>query len=138
MLTLFQPQRAIEVISRLLPANLDFYRTPITAQPVRLSPSIPATSAISAAAVEGNTTEVANKTSIHGSVSTLDITANLKAILAESEEGSRVVLLPEDISFVEAMEEKDRVKHLGVFEIEITLKGATDVVRRTIKVSAQD
>jgi hypothetical protein len=79
------------------------------------------------------------KTRIHGSVSTSDISANLKAILAEDEDGMRVVglLKPEDISFVEETEDKDRIKHLGVFEIEIRLEGAADSVPRTIKVSAQ-
>lgn len=70
-------------------------------------------------------------------MSTADIAANIKALLAEDKDGSRVVLLPEDISFVEVLEEKDRVKHLGIFEIDITLKGAADVVRRAIKVTAQ-
>jgi hypothetical protein len=71
-------------------------------------------------------------------VSTGDIAANLKAVLAEDDEGARVVLSPEEISFVDETEEKNRVKHLGVFEIEIKLNGATESVRRTITVSAQD
>lgn len=131
----------MQVIDELLPANLDFFRTPITVStPKKLSPSIPATSAISEAAQEGaiSTTSVPDNASIYGSVSTADITANLKAILAEDEEGARVVLSPEDITFVKDTEEKDRVKNLGVFEIDIMVKGATDVVRRTIKVNAQD
>jgi len=78
-----------------------------------------------------------SKTAIYGSVSTADIAASLKAILAEDEDGARVVLGPEEISFVETTEESDRVKHLGIFEIDIRLKGAPDAVRRTIKVSAQ-
>lgn len=57
--------------------------------------------------------------------------------MAEHEDGSRVVLSPEEVTFVETQEEGDRVKHLGVFEIDIWLKGAPDAVRRTIKVSAQ-
>jgi hypothetical protein len=75
---------------------------------------------------------------IYGSVSTSDIAANLKAILAEDEASSRVVLSAEDIQFVQETDDKDRVKHLGVFEIEIRVEGATDSVRRTIKVNAQD
>lgn len=71
-------------------------------------------------------------------MSTGDIAANLKAVLAEDDEGARVVLSPEEISFVDETEEKNRVKHLGVFEIEIKLNGATESVRRTITVSAQD
>lgn len=50
----------------------------------------------------------------------------------------RVVLSHEDISFVEETEEKDRVKHLGYFDIEIKLQGASEPVVRTIQIIAQD
>lgn len=129
------------ILEQLLPANLDFYRTPISLPtPKRVSPSIPTSSAISAAAAiaEANKPAGPERKGIYGSVSTSDIAANLKAILAEDEEGVRVVLSPENISFVEETEDKDRVKYLGVFEIDIQLDGATDAVRRTIKVNAQD
>jgi hypothetical protein len=129
------------ILEELIPANLDFYRTPITTAPPtpkRVSPSIPITSAISAAAAEGKKLEKPGKTSIYGSVSTGDIVANLKAILAEDEDGARVVLSPEEISFVEETDEKDRVKHLGVFEIEIKLSGASNAFRRTVQVHAQN
>lgn len=76
--------------------------------------------------------------SIYGSVSTNDIAVNLKAILAEDQKGAQVVLTPNEISFVNETEDIDRVKNLGVYEIEITLGGATGSVRRTIKVNAQD
>lgn len=105
-----------------------------------MSPSIPASSAISAAAAtaEANKPGKPEKRGIYGSVSTSDIAANLKAILAEDEEGVRVVLSHENISFVEETDDKDRVKHLGVFDIDIRLDGAPEVVRRTIQVNAQD
>jgi ribosomal protein L9 len=122
----------------LLPANLDFYRTPITTAPKRVSPSIPVSASISHAASVGKDAGKPGKTSIYGSVSTSDIAVNLKAILAEDEAGSRVVLSAEEISFVDEMDEHDRVKHLGVYEIEIKLEGGTESVRRTIRVSAQD
>ncbi|TVY27439.1 hypothetical protein LHYA1_G003230 [Lachnellula hyalina] len=136
-LELLSPQEATLIIANLLPANLDFYRQPIAvAEPAKkLSPSLQSKASISAAAKESHGPK--GKTSIYGSVSTADIAASLKAILAEHEDGARVVLSPEEISFVETEEEGDRVKHLGVFEIDIWLKGAPDAVRRTIKVSAQ-
>jgi len=135
-----QPAQATSILDKLLPQNIDFYRTPITiALPTkRVSPSIPVTSTISAAAAQGKEPEKTGKTSIYGSVSTSDIAANLKAILAEDEQGARVLLAPEDISFMEETDDKDRVKHLGVFKIDIRAKGASDAVRRTIKVNAQD
>lgn len=105
--------------------------------PQRHSPSIPSTSAVSVAAQEAARPK-ASKTSIYGSVTTADIAENIRAVLAEDDVGARVVLTSDDITFVEEGEEKDRVKHLGVFEIDIRIKGATDNIRRTIKVNAQD
>jgi hypothetical protein len=127
------------VLIDLLPANIDFFRTPIAAStPKRVSPSIPTSSAVSEAAQEATASLRPERTSIYGSVSTADIAANLKAVLAEDAEGARIVLSPEDITFVEESDEKDRVKELGIFDIDIRVKGAADVVRRTIKINAQD
>jgi ribosomal protein L9 len=128
-------------LENLIPANLDFYGVPIAVAETpqkRISPSIRFNSVISAAASEVREPEKPGKTGIYGSVSTADIAANLKAILAEDEDGVRVVLSSENISFVEETNEKDRVKHLGIFEIEIRLHGAPDTIRRTIRVNARD
>jgi hypothetical protein len=135
-----QPERAMEILSVLVPLNIDFHRTPIniaTSPPQRHSPSIPASSAISVATQEAASLAPGKK-GIYGSVTTADIAANLKAMLAENDEGARVVISPEDVNFVEDQEEKDRVKHLGVFEIAIRVKGATNDIRRTIKVNTTD
>jgi hypothetical protein len=130
----------MEILSMLIPPNIDFYRTPIstaTSLPQRHSHPIPASSAISVAAQEA-VPLAPGKKNIYGYVTTADIAANLKAVLAENDEGARVIISPEDIIFVEDQEEKDRVKHLGVFEIVIRVKGATNDIRRTIKVNAAD
>lgn len=131
----------MKIITEVLPENINFYRSPIAttpSTPQRHSPSVPAASAISAAAQEAARPQTPQKTSIYGSVSTTDIAENLKAMLAEDGKGSRVVLTPEDINFVSQGEEKDRIKHLGAFEIDIKVKGATVAVRRTITVKAQE
>jgi hypothetical protein len=143
-----QSEQTTSILSSLLPPNIDFYRTPIpvtnTPSPKRLSPSIAANSAVSVAATAAAAATAARpgkkpeKTSIYGSVSTSDIAANLKAILAEDGEGARVILSPEDISFVEETEDVDRVKHLGIFEVDIRPKGALDAIRRTIRVNSQN
>ena len=108
----------------------------------RLSPSVASNSAISAAATAAapklKPAEKPENANIYGSVSTSDIAANIKAILAENEEGSRVVVSPEDISFVEKTEDIDRVKQLGKFQVDIRPKGAPDAIRRTIHVNAQN
>lgn len=133
------PDESTSILDRLLPPNLEFYRTPVSLPQVeeRISPSVPRSSTVSAAARAGKEAPAPTKASIYGSVSTNDIATNLKAILAEDTQGARVVLTPEEITFVQQMEEKDRVKQLGVFEVEIRLKGAADIVRRTIQVHAQ-
>jgi hypothetical protein len=131
----------MKIVSKLLPQNMDFFRAPIASipsTPKRHSPSIPAASAVSAAAQEAARPKGLQEVSIYGSVTTIDIADNLKAILAEDSEGSRVVLSPEDISFLRKGEEKDRVKHMGTYEIDIKVKGATSAVRRTITIKAQE
>ena len=95
----------------------------------RISPSIPKSSTVSAAARAGKEEKAPASTGIIGSVSTNDIATNLKAILAEDKQGAKVLLAPEDITFVEPTEEKGRVKQLGTFAIQS--------IRRTIQVNAQ-
>ena len=107
----------------------------------RVSPSIPASSEISTAAAEGQCEEAEHagqrKTSIYGSVSTADVAVNLQAVLAETSSGASVVLSPDNISFVEQLEERNRVKHLGTYGVEIRLSGAVMAIRRTITIKAQ-
>ena len=136
----------------VLPANIDFYRTAKSTpapEPVRVSPSLSARAVLSAAAAKAKAEAEAElkpgptekNAGIFGSVSTLDIVVELMALLAKDEEGSRVVLSAEDITFVNSEgegDERHRVKNLGIFEIDISVKGASDVLRRTIKVNAQE
>ena len=79
---------------------------------------------------------------IYGSVSTADIVESVKAVLAETEEGARVVLSAEDITIVTDEgpapgAEADRLKALGEFEVDIRVKGG-ELVRRFISVKAQE
>lgn len=79
---------------------------------------------------------------IYGSVSTADIAESIKAILAESEEGARVVLSSEDITIITEGgnvpgAEADRLKALGEFDVDIRVKGG-EAVRRFISVLAQE
>ncbi|KAF4629314.1 hypothetical protein G7Y89_g8832 [Cudoniella acicularis] len=132
------PEQATRIMADLLPPQLEFFRAPIIteqAPPKRISPSITAKAAISAEASKGKEPQ---KTSIQGSVSTHDIATNITAVLAEDERGARIILSPEDISFVEKTKETGHVEHIGTFGIDIRLKGAPNAVRRTIKVTAQN
>lgn len=128
------------MVSTILPPTIKFYRSPIApAQPApRHSPSIPASSALSAAAQEVVASKTPEKIPIYGSVTTADVAENVRAVLAEDAQGARVVIAPEDITFIGEGEEKERVKHLGAFDIEIRIKGAGDAIRRTVRVEAQE
>lgn len=79
---------------------------------------------------------------IYGSVSTADIAASIKDILAMDEVGARVVLGPEDVTIVNTKHdehggEADRIKALGNFDIEVRVKGG-EAVRRTVRVQPQE
>lgn len=137
-----QAAEATVILDNVLPPHLEFYREAIEPVPApkKLSPSLQSKAVISAAA---KGPEITANNSIYGSVSTADIVASMTEILAEDRLGKKVVLAAEDVSFVEREVGDagevggDRVKMLGVFEVEIRLKGAPDLVKRTIKVSAQ-
>ncbi|CAD6446733.1 8eb76dfc-b9fb-478d-85e2-3ad2ef51865f [Sclerotinia trifoliorum] len=137
-LELLSPQRSTAILSDLIPPYIEFFETAITiTPPSKVSPSLASSSSVSVAAAQ-NSTGKPEKVPIYGSVSTTDVATKMKTILVQDSEGKRVVFGPEDIKFVEETEEKDRVKHLGIYEVDIQLKGATDVVRRSIKINAQD
>ncbi|KAI9835986.1 MAG: hypothetical protein M1837_003553 [Sclerophora amabilis] len=116
---LLSPQRATQILSVLLPPHLTFYRGAIAQPPqqpqAQLAPQ-PTTSrqnmsrAVTSAAAdlaaaaeeipEPVHPPVTAPTGIYGSVSTADIASNIRALLAEHAEGSRVVLGAEDVTFV--------------------------------------
>lgn len=80
-------------------------------------------------------------TRIFGSVSTADMVDAIKAVLAEDEEGARVVLSAEDVYIdAEASEETgveaDRLKALGEYRVEIRPKGMVDAIRRGVSIRA--
>ncbi|SLM41051.1 Ribosomal protein L9/RNase H1, N-terminal [Lasallia pustulata] len=143
---LLAPQRATEILGTLLPPQLDFYRAPISQPPEPDKPRIPRSSSVSAAAAEyaaaSEPLQKPGPVAIYGSVSTADIAANIKAVLAMDGEGARVVLGPEDITIVSAKQdeddgEADRIKALGDFEIKVRVKGG-EAVRRTVRVQSQE
>lgn len=155
MLTRWQPEKASEIMEASIPTNLIFYRAPI----VNLEPEASAQEAVrprraaSSAAAE---LEAASEplpeppkprlTTIFGSVSTADIAEAMKAVLAKTSEGARVVLGPEDVTILERRSkeevstetgiEGDRLKALGDFLMEARVKGGEAVVR-IVSVRAQ-
>ncbi|KAI4131196.1 MAG: hypothetical protein LQ347_003083 [Umbilicaria vellea] len=145
---LLAPQRATEVIGILLPPQLDFYRKPISQPSEPEKPRSARFKSVSAAAAElAAASEPVQKPgpvaiAIYGSVSTADIAASIKDILAMDEVGARVVLGPEDVTIVNTKHdehggEADRIKALGNFDIEVRVKGG-EAVRRTVRVQPQE
>ncbi|KAJ9668031.1 hypothetical protein H2201_001837 [Coniosporium apollinis] len=128
---LLSPQRSTELLATLLPPTLEFYRTPIT-------PDTPPSTTASASPPLASTASA----NIYGSVSTADIAHAIRAILGTNEEAARVVVTDGDIRFVSASvgpgliegEAMYRVKQLGEYEVEISVKGTSEGLRRTVRV----
>ena len=84
---------------------------------------------------------------IFGAVSTVDVADSIKALLAKSEEATRIALGPEDLKFVQEQSsdsddqvdgiEGERLKALGDFEVVIKVKGGSPVTR-TVSVRPQE
>lgn len=128
---------------------IDFYRVPISDQPAG-RPQETSTrnfgravnSAASDLAAASEPVPEPAPLAIYGSVATQDVVSAIKAVLASDDDGVRVVLGTEDVSFVHATESEgssdtDRVKTLGDFGVAITVKGG-GTVSRTVRVHAQD
>lgn len=126
------------MLSRSLPPSLNFYRAPIEMPDAAKAGDTPqpdesGTPGPSASMYPDRTT------SIYGSVTTLDVATNLKAMIAAHEDmAGRVVLNAEDIRFVSGTDDESRAKHLGDFDIEISVKGVAQPVRRQIRVLAEE
>ncbi|KAI4245330.1 MAG: hypothetical protein LQ352_006594, partial [Teloschistes flavicans] len=144
-LALMTPQRSAEIMEALLPHSLAFHRVPIdtpTPEPETPKPIGNSINAIGGEVPVQPTPETKKPSaSIHifGSVTPADITDSIKAVLAEDEEGARLVLAPEDIRILdrendevgieEAGPEVDRIKSLGEYKFEIRLKGVEPLRR---------
>ncbi|KAL8965527.1 MAG: hypothetical protein Q9183_003804 [Haloplaca sp. 2 TL-2023] len=138
------------IIEALVPAVVAFYRAPITAtEPEPDSEHQPplgnSINAIGGDPLPKPATKPKPKpmiTKIFGSVSTTDMVDSIKAVLAEDNEGTRVVLGAEDLVIQETTNEargveEDRLKALGDYKIEIRMKGV-DPVRRVVSIMPQE
>lgn len=135
-----QPARATEIMTAIIPPEMIFYRTPIAVQEQEAPPESPKllkTPDIKTLLRPSKPKLI----KIYGSVSTVDISEIVKSILAQDQEGVRIVLGPEDVSIVEEWEdngiEPGRIKALGTFAVDISVKGG-EVIRRTVIVKAQE
>lgn len=130
-------------MAAVIPPKMIFYRTPIAVQEQEGSPESP--NLIQTPDIKTLLRLVKpgpKPIKIYGSVSTVDISDNVKSILAQHEEGVRIVLGPEDVSIAEEGEydngvEPGRIKALGSFAVDIRVKGG-EAIRRTVIVKAQE
>lgn len=105
-----QPSHTISLLETFLPATIQFSR-----------PTIAPT-----------------ETTIHGSISTADIATAVKSIAAANgDEGSRIVITPDMITFLGEGIEGDKVKTLGEHRFEIRLKGAAAPIVRSVIIAQQ-
>ncbi|KAI9734513.1 MAG: hypothetical protein M1834_002113 [Cirrosporium novae-zelandiae] len=135
-----EPKRAAGLLSQVLPPVLSFPRAAIRAPSSDSSSSGPVP--------------------IYGSVSTIDIANSIKEILTSASTSasrskkltaqeqslvlaSRIQVSPEDISIVAAkrgrieaapVEDASRVKHLGEWDIEISIKGVLAPVKGKVRI----
>ena len=140
---------------------MEFYRapisvpepeTPIQDRPKRLKRAASSAAAeLEAASVPLPEPVQPQLTHIFGSVSTADIAESIKAVLASTTEGARVVIGAEDITIIQNEVKKevtdsedqdkgiegDRLKVLGDFQVEVRVKGGEPVVR-SVSVKAQE
>ncbi|KAG0131174.1 hypothetical protein HOY82DRAFT_647464, partial [Tuber indicum] len=80
-----------------------------------------------------------NESAIHGSVTLTDIATAVRNIAAANgKEGSRIVVTPENVKFAGKGVEGDKLKSLGTFDFEISMKGANDFVRRKVMIVKQE
>ncbi|KAL8724721.1 MAG: hypothetical protein Q9181_006701 [Wetmoreana brouardii] len=143
---LMTPKRARELIEALVPPELVFHRVPIATSEPEPEPPEPLGNSINAIGgdlpVRHPPTPKPTVTRIFGSVSTMDILNSIKAVLAEDDEGARVVLGAESILIKAVANEElgieaDRLKAVGHFDIEIRAKGS-DPIRRVVSVRPQE
>ncbi|KAH6636754.1 alcohol acetyltransferase-domain-containing protein [Chaetomium tenue] len=129
-----QPEKAHTLLMTMIPEALIFHRKPI---PVPAPP--PPTQSISplVASANAETAQDHNNAplAIYGSVSATDIVAHIKGLLLNDAEGSHVILGPENIHFQGLVEEADRIKALGRWEIEISVGGTgLEPVRKVVEI----
>ncbi|KAK5132677.1 hypothetical protein LTR08_008721 [Meristemomyces frigidus] len=159
------PERSAELVEIFVPARLDFYRQPILEEKEAELPTPPAPEARKSArafgsgaaadllAARADRVDVSmvskparpvGSQAIYGSVSTTDVLAAVKAVMAENDEAARVVLHADDVRFVHPKaaaaeeEETDRVKFVGEFAVELLPRGAEVGVSRVVRVHAQE
>ncbi|KAK6066475.1 hypothetical protein SCUP515_10661 [Seiridium cupressi] len=149
------PEESRALLEDLLPQTLVFARKPIApttaasaaeavSEPepaIPRSPSLAANAQVStqaavpsSAANGENAPAQQDTTAIFGSVSTLDVIVRIREALLADQNGSRVALEAEAVSIIGLEAGEDRIKRLGVYEVEFITGKGLEPVRRSIEV----
>lgn len=146
-ITSLTPERSKELLEIFVPSRLDFYR-PAIIEEVK-EPERPeresnfgegAGAELLAARSQAAKPKATGQQAIYGSVSSHDVLVAVRAVMGNStDEARRVVLHDGDVVFV-GLEQGDheRVKHVGEFMVEIKVGGVETGVKRIVRVHAQD
>ena len=133
----------------LLPPVMDFRRRPQeSAAPVSETPAAPvkkdqgfssaAADLLAAAAAPPAIPISTSATPIFGTVSNADVVSRIVHLLSENQEASRIVLSAEDVKFVnlsnQTNAEADKIRQLGEYKVEVTVKGGETPVERLVRV----
>ena len=131
-------------MTAVVPPEMSFYRTPIAVRKQESVPEIPKITQMPdiKTLLQPSAESKPKLTMIYGSVSTADISEAVKSVLAQHEDGLKIVLGPEDVSISEDIGENGgiepgRIKALGTYSVDIRVKGG-DAIRRTVIVKAQE
>lgn len=130
-----QPETAHALLFQLIPNTLTFHRKPVpvpkpkTTQEPKVSPLI--------ARHVPASTPTTRFTEIFGSVSSSDIFNQIKALIADHEEASRINLAPSSVKILGLDKDNDRIKYLGRWDIEIAVaraKSGVEPVRKSVEI----
>jgi len=83
-----------------------------------------------------------NKSAIFGSVTSADVIVAIRDFIKDNDQASRIVLVEDDVRFIknDQLEDdtSDRIKELGDFEVQISVKGTERSITRRIDVVASE
>lgn len=143
------PDRGMELVNLFVPPRLEFYRQPIAEEKeVEKQPEVARIQFKGAAGdLLASRPPVVDRSKqkpqgIYGSISSHDVLMAVRAAMAENDEAARVVLQESEIRLIDPATEDGaeagKVKHIGDFVVEIRVRGAEEVVHRTVRVLPQE
>ncbi|CAP65031.1 uncharacterized protein PODANS_1_14200 [Podospora anserina S mat+] len=124
-----KPERVRELLERLVPKTITFYRIPIPAPPSNTATISPLVAV--AAAQETPQGPLA----IYGSVSTKDIASSIKSCISADEDGAQINIEPAHVTVLGLKDEINKIKELGRFEVKVSI-GNSDLepITRSVEV----